>query len=191
MTTRKLLWGMAWRGTGCGCITGLGLGIFPGCLCIVSGFVILLFAAVFFPNTPAPEGEASYGIFLLVFMILIYGALLGIAIGLVTGIVSGIAGAILTSRFSLTLNNRPRYRMMIGLVSVASSLCFLLLMFLSGYIMLFFDTQDIQIKSVFFVLIVILPALLSMIDAFLVSQFVANWYERESTKGIARNVSSN
>lgn len=168
MTMGKLLWGMTWRAVVWNIILGIALAI-----------LIILFALILTVIVPeAPQATPSIGE--PEFAILIVGMalpLLGIFEGFWVGFFSGIFLAILSRMFFFPLKNAQRFFE----VARMSNALFGAVVFVIATSML-----STEVSTDFFIAAIIVGC-----GIWLITLPIVNWYERESTKGITQNVSSN
>lgn len=187
MTTARLLWGMTWRGAGCGLLSGLALGALPGMLIIVSAIALMLI----FWNTPMYfAGEELFFAELITIFILVAGLAMGTTIGLTNGISCGLLVGVLTRVFFFPLKNARRYRRVIGAASIVIGMAITLPLFLTLFnaiIEKIFTPQMPPTGHIaFFVLMVIAPVLIEGLIAFLIGQIIALWYIN-AMKGVTPN----
>ena len=177
MTTRQLLWGMMWRGA----VWGMTLGIIFGALYLVS---LGILDAIKFHSDILSKAFTSA----------IFGAIPGGIIGAFLGIGGGILAGALTRIYFFLFSDMETYYVAVGMVSVifATIIGWNIFYFMvelnaamsSGAKNLFPTTTQI-------IEIAVVPTLLVGLCAMVASQMLARWYERESAKGIAQNVSPN
>ena len=190
MTTRKLLWGMTWRGMALGTEYGAVLGFLYGLLILLLVFGL----SSIFPSPPptqivGEQIELDASVFFIGTLLSSFaGFVVGISTGLTIGLIGGVSCGIVTRLFFLPLLDPKRYYCITQTLgslysSVGTSIC----------IFLFFRPTGMDQNTFDFghLVIVFVSALISGICGILISRRIAQWYERESAKGIAQNVSPN
>ncbi len=171
MTTRKLLWGMTWRGT----VWGFGAGIVISSFCLVVND-ILPSSSVDYYTLPS-VGYIRY----IVGNDIPLGILIGIIFGFPVGLAASFLLSVLTKIFFCPLRNANNHQAILAVTCT-------IFVFANG---LFFFGLMLSHPPNHLVQNVILPCLISGAIAPIISQRLARWYERESAKGIAQNVSPN
>lgn len=181
MTTRRLLWGMTWRGGIWGCVLGT--------------FLTSIYGWLFFAFTTGQSSVwskeslfSTSGLMLSIFVAVLFFSFPLLLVGLTGGFVI----AILTRKLFYPLTTPFQFRR----ISIISGFVIGVLGFLAIWV-LRFGSWDVtySLKTdpelLKYILFPIVPALIAGFGATFVSQRLARWYERESAKAIAQNISSN
>jgi hypothetical protein len=188
ISTFKLVWNTTWRGGAWGLLAGTFIGAAFGA---VIGNVLVFGVGLMNQSKSLGLNDIPTA-FAVVFAVamfgMVIGAIFGVPTGFVVGITNGLLLGIVSRVFFFPLTNVRAYRWVIALISMTfttltSWVGFMLIMFL-------YANQD-KANYVGLAIFLVIPALIAGVVAGLISQIGARWYERESAKGIAQNVSAN
>ncbi len=181
MTTRRLLWGMTWRGGVWGAATGVALSI-------IYSFLVALGVAIWHVWQPSEARTFTETLTSLVglpffgtcFAGVPFGIIVGAPFGATIGICSGILVAIVTGTMFAPLVNRYHYRRVVavtsGIVAVFSVPAVVAETLKSPYFGFAYWTNNDTI------LYLVGPAILAMFAAIIISQRLARWYENNMQK---------
>lgn len=170
MTTKRLLWGMTWRGALYGLTIGTCVSAVYGLLIAGAGFFIGLFVGLVFGPSIGLVGGFIMGILSRLFFFPIknpasYDRVAGIVSVIYINIVWVIVYC-LVSGFLFSAERSDSYSLMFALRIILDFSTFSLVLFF-------------------------LPALVASLSAFFISHRMADWYKRESREGTVQNVTSN
>lgn len=187
MSTRKLLWGMTWRGGALGLLGGTMLGTAYGA--IFANALLLARLAQEWQTLSAENFVPGLAAVLLLALIgAVMGALFGVPTGLLVGALNGLLVGVLTRAFFFPPRDARTYRRVIALASalftgIASWIGFLA-------IMLFYanrEKADVPMLAV----IVLIPALIAGVAAAFISRVIARWYENRNLELETLNLKPN
>ena len=187
MTTSRLLWGMTWEGIKwgvefggkCGAIYGIIIGIWK----FVTYWLLAAFPIAWYELFPMSVGYA------------LYCGFAGIIEGFLLGVIEGLLAGISTYLYFACRKNMKLFSQLVllptsGGVAISGWLLF------NFFAELYFGTlndegpayQPTIADHIFFSVI---PTIIAIGCAIVASQRLARWYERESQKGTAQNVTPN
>ncbi len=201
MTTRKLLWEMTWQGRLAVVDCTIALVVY-GAIYGITWLGSNLLDPVQRVQILNYQGNFIISILGLIVFGLIFAWLGGVFIGLAFGIPGGFVIGIITRLFFFPLENIENYRRVIMAVcAICGLLCSLEINlwvwnFVSSPHFHALDPGYYQAAHFFPRLATILPEFVAniffaVIVSISLGRKIAAWYERESTKGIAQNVSPN
>ncbi len=182
MTTRRLLWGMTWRGAVWGLLTGTLGGAAYGVIFMNGLYIfIMIFQSEMLQSKNEPTGITA--IVLLVLFGAIMGVLSGLPVGLLVGIFDGLLIGIVTRVLFYPLKHVGAYRWTLALVSAM----FTGIVAWFGFMQIasFLEKMD-RSEADFSRLVIffLVPALVAGVAAAFISGSIARWYETETRKQI-------
>ncbi|MBI5302585.1 MAG: hypothetical protein HY868_10640 [Chloroflexi bacterium] len=183
MKKEELVLGAIQRGSGWGIVTSAVLGgLYGFILFFYTGFSIV-------PIDRSPSMRLISSLFV--------GSIAGAIIGMIMGLVLGCTAGLLWGNMVHFLTTWHRGQSLIcqfaGTICViyVTSSSLILLKAMYTFFDMDYGTPPRPLNFIGFALFYNVPILLAAIGAAFASQRLAHWYERESTKGIAQNVSPN
>ncbi|MBI5033622.1 MAG: hypothetical protein HZB51_24140 [Chloroflexi bacterium] len=189
MTTQKLLWGMTWRGAVWGFIFSIIFILVCWVVSQIWNSLLLADTRDILLNSLFSSSEWSQRIVTFVIVGLLWGGSIGIPLILFLGIVGGFSFGIYTRLFHYPILNHRTYRF----VRLASGILGFMWE-LGGFIIISFALfRNPMIYEYGFLPlgIFLTPSIITGLASIYVSDRLSRWYERESAKGIAQNVSVN
>gem|GEM_PF-1011759 len=177
MTTRRLLWGMTWRGGAWGLLSGMTLGGIYG--------MVVSFIVVELPDILSKQPQTIDALERLLrvdALLTLYSIVVGMGVGTPFGLALGLGGGLGMGLFTRILYFRPRERILyqrfqqsIGALAITFGI--------SGYILLFYRIPNTEFFRFDFTLVFWMfmgfPAIIAGICGMFFSQRILRWYKNE------------
>lgn len=175
MSTTKLFWSITWRATVCGAAIAAAVQALFGALLAAFATAAAMTNRGTELFSPGIAIAVLAGIFMLWLIGAVAGGLFSVPAGILVGVSGGILVGILTRLFFHPVKDARRYRGVMGIVMGGYAFAASWVCFMAVYLLF---ARDNELQSPLVPRLALIPALIAGGLGYLVSGWIARWYER-------------